>query len=144
MTRSRPRPHLGFWGRLGNRRCRLRRLTGGRWNGWHGRRWRSERSDLRREKLIQLIERIRRRRGPRTRARKLPIEVFHPSPQIVDDTLVVEFVREHSRRDEHDEFGAVVLDVLLAKESSEYRYSVQQWDTTRGVPLAGNDEPAHD
>src|SRR5437660_9250148 len=111
------------------RRCRLRRLASGRRHPGYVWRRRRERSDLRREQLIQLIERIRRRRGPRACTRELPIEILHPAAQIVDDAFVVDLVGDYARRNEHDEFGSVVLDVLLAEESPEYRYPVDQWNT---------------
>src|SRR5947207_10602740 len=123
---------------------RLRRLPGGWWNRRHGWRRRCTRSDFRREKLIQLIERIRRRRGPRACAWKLAIEVFHPAPEVIDDTFVVELVGDDARRDEEDELGTVILDILLAEEAAEDRYPIQQWKTAGGVALVGNDKPAHD
>src|SRR5206468_10559569 len=97
------------------RRCGLRRLSGRRRHPRNIGRWRRQRPEFRREELIELIDWARRRRGPRARPRELPIEVLHLAPHIVDHAFVVELVRDDARRDEHDELGAIVLDVLLAE-----------------------------
>ena len=81
---------------------------------------------------------------PKPKAWKLAIEVFHPAPEVIDDTFVVELVGDDARRDEEDELGTVILDILLAEEAAEDRYPIQQWKTAGGVALVGNDKPAHD
>ena len=94
----------------------MRRLPHRRRNSGNVGRRRSQRSEFRREKLVELIERIGRRGGPCARTWELPVEVFHPATKIVDHRLVVQLIRDHARRDEHDDLGAIVLDVLLAEQ----------------------------